>query len=367
MHLSNDNMPDAALVARVLAGEREAFSMLAERYYISVLKLCARLLGSVPEAQDIAQEAVLQAFLHIGRLHEPARFGAWLHAIAANLARMSLRRRRPLSLDALTDNTWQVMPSAMPTPEDVHEARVVHDAIIAALNELSLVNREVVVRFYLEGYSYAELAELLGVPVSTVKGRLFKGRSQLRQTLAPIAQDVLKPDRRKRKIMEASEFVEATLADVRESPVNDEARIVVLRVQNDELIMPIFIGQFEGAAIAMAMQQVQMPRPMTHDLALRMVETLGARIERVVINKLAENTFYAEIVLTQGKQTATLDARPSDALALAARTSAPVFVARAVLDEAGGPDDEAFWEKIEQRARELSAQFAQSQSSEEPA
>jgi DNA-directed RNA polymerase specialized sigma24 family protein len=148
MHLSNDNMPDAALVARVLAGEREAFSMLAERYYISVLKLCARLLGSVPEAQDIAQEAVLQAFLHLGRLHEPARFGAWLHAIAANLARMSLRRRRPLSLDALTDN------------------------------------------------SYAELAELLGVPVSTVKGRLFKGSRQLRQTLAPIAQDVLKPDRR---------------------------------------------------------------------------------------------------------------------------------------------------------------------------
>src|SRR5919112_609238 len=88
-----------------------------------------------------------------------------------------------------------------------------HDAIVAALNELSVVNREVAIGFYLEGYSYVELAELLGVPVSTVKGRLFKGRRQLRRTLAPTAREVLKPDRRPRKehLMEASELVEAQI------------------------------------------------------------------------------------------------------------------------------------------------------------
>ncbi len=108
-----------------------------------------------------------------------------------------------------------------------------------------------------------------------------------------------------------------------------------------------------------------MPRPMTHDLALRLVETLGARIERIVINKLAESTFYAEIVLVQGEQTFTVDGRPSDALVLAARTGAPLFVARAVFEQAGGQDDEAFWDETFDHARKLAAQFAQNESSEQ--
>src|SRR5689334_13354117 len=98
-----DTRSDASLVALALAGERETFGSLLLRHYASVARLCHRLLGPTPEAQDIAQEAALQAFLRLGELQEPARFGAWLHAIAANLARMELRRRRVLSLDALPD------------------------------------------------------------------------------------------------------------------------------------------------------------------------------------------------------------------------------------------------------------------------
>ena len=192
MKLHDDSSDDAALVARTLEGEREAFGPLLLRYYPSVLRLCRRLLGPASEAQDVAQEAALQAFLGLAQLHEPDRFGAWLHAIAANLARMALRRRRLLSLDALTDGApLAVLWAAVPAPEEIHAAREVHDAIVAALGELSSVNREVAIGFYLEGYSYAELAELLGVPVSTVKGRLFKGRRQLRRALAPVANDVL--------------------------------------------------------------------------------------------------------------------------------------------------------------------------------
>ncbi|HET9223701.1 MAG TPA: sigma factor, partial [Roseiflexaceae bacterium] len=103
MKLHEDSPGDAALVARTLAGEREAFGPLLLRYFPSVLRLCRRLLGAVLASQDVAQEAALQAFLGLAQLQEPDRFGAWLHAIAANLARMALRRRRLLSLDALTD------------------------------------------------------------------------------------------------------------------------------------------------------------------------------------------------------------------------------------------------------------------------
>src|SRR5262245_31242915 len=103
MKLHDDGPDDDALVARTLAGEREAFGPLLLRYYPSVLRLCQRLLGPSPASQDVAQEAALQAFLGLARLDAPDRFGAWLHAIAANLARMELRRRRLLSLDALAD------------------------------------------------------------------------------------------------------------------------------------------------------------------------------------------------------------------------------------------------------------------------
>ncbi|HEX9440413.1 MAG TPA: bifunctional nuclease domain-containing protein [Roseiflexaceae bacterium] len=338
MSWCDDSSDDTALVARTLAGEREAFSPLLLRYYPSAMRLCRRLLGPTPAAQDAAQEAALQAFLNLSRLQEPARFGAWLHAIAANLARMLLRRRRVLSLEALPDSApLAVLWSAgAHTPEEVHAARETHDAIVAALNELSIVNREVVIGFYLEGYTYADLAELLGVPVSTVKGRLFKGRRQLQRALESVAHEVLKPDRRRRKerIMEAPELVEVKVDSVRVSLLTQH-RVIMLREEGAERILPIFIGLFEGDAIAMALEGRQPARPMTHDLTLRLVETLGAQVQRVVVNKIAEKTFYAEITLAQGEQEYQIDARPSDAIAMAVRIGAPIYVARTVIDQEG--------------------------------
>src|SRR5262245_25295465 len=284
MKLHDDGLGDAALVARTLAGEREAFGPLLLRFYPSVMRLCRRLLGPGPAAQDAAQEAALQAFLGLSQLQEPDRFGAWLHAIAANLARMELRRRRLLSLDALADGgplavLWSAGGS---TPEEIHAAREVHDAIVAALGELSSVNREVAIGFYLEGYNYAELAELLGVPVSTVKGRLFKGRRQLRRALAPLAREVLKPDHRRRKelAMETSELVEVKVESIRSNPDNGH-RVVVLR-ESEERILPIWIGPWEADAITWALEGRQTARPMTHDLTVQLLTTLQAQVQRVV-------------------------------------------------------------------------------------
>jgi RNA polymerase sigma factor (sigma-70 family) len=343
MKLHDHSPSDATLVARMLAGEREAFGPLLLRYYPSVLRLCRRLLGPVL-AQDVAQETALQSFLNLAHLQEPARFGAWLHGIAANLARMELRKRRLLSLDTLGDGApLTVLWSAgAPTPEEVHAAREVHDAIVAALGELSTVNREVVIGFYLEGYSYAELAELLGVPVSTIKGRLFKGRRQLQRTLEPLAHEVLKPDRRGRKepMMDASELVELQVDSVKVSLLN-QSRVLMLHEVGAERALPIWVGAWEGDAIALALAGRQPHRPMTHDLALRLVESLGAQVRQVVVNTITENTYYAEITLVAGEQTYKVDARPSDAIALAVRVGAPVYAARAVIDQAGVPIEPA--------------------------
>jgi RNA polymerase sigma factor (sigma-70 family) len=362
-----DTRSDAALVALVLAGQRETFGPLLLRYYASVARLCMRLLGPTPEAQDVAQEAALQAFLRLGELQDAARFGAWLHAIAANLARMELRRRRILSIDAVPDGAamivlWAAGPH---TPEEIHAAREVHDTIVAALSELSEVNREVVIGFYLAGYSYAELAELLGVPVSTVKGRLFKGRRQLRRTLVPTARDVLKPDRRPRKehLMEAPELVEVTIESIRTSPLTRH-RVVVLKEQSGDRLLPIWIGPFEADAIQMSLEGTQPHRPMTHDLALRLIEPLEATIQQVVVNRIAEQTFYAEITLAANGQTHVVDARPSDAIALAARNSAPIFVAHSVFDTAGTTELEQHLDREGRKLAEADPAIARSTSSE---
>ncbi len=336
MYHRYDKLGDAALVALVLAGEREAFDPLLLRYYPSVLRLCQRLLGSVSEAQDAAQEAALQAFLGLRQLQEPDRFGAWLHGTAANLARTALRRRRQLSLESL--GTLQTVPTAAEaSPEDTLVAREAHDAILAALDGLSVVNREAVVRFYMEGYSYSELSGLLAVPVSTIKGRLFKGRRQLMMSLESVAHEALKPDRRQKEhVMETEAMVEVSIEGIRTLQQDgNERKVAVLREEHSERVLPIWIGSFEAGSIDVALRGEQPARPLAHDLTLRMLETLGARIERVLVTNLVAATFYAQIVLRHDDHSYDVDARPSDGLALAVRAGVPIYVAREVIESSG--------------------------------
>lgn len=110
--------------------------------------------------------------------------------------------------------------------------------------------------------------------------------------------------------------------------------IVILRDPESQLFLPIWIGPYEANAIAQRMEGIEPPRPMTHDLLKRMVESLGASVEKIIISDLQDNTFFALIQLKHGETHLEVDARPSDAIALALRTEAPIFVRQAVLDKA---------------------------------
>jgi len=111
--------------------------------------------------------------------------------------------------------------------------------------------------------------------------------------------------------------------------------IVLLRDQEEMNFLPIWIGVFEAAAIAMELQSIQPPRPMTHDLLKNAIESLGGKIARIVINDVKDGTFYALIdVDTKEGKTVSLDARPSDAIALAVRGHVPVFVSEVVMMQA---------------------------------
>ena len=110
--------------------------------------------------------------------------------------------------------------------------------------------------------------------------------------------------------------------------------IVVLKDEEEKFFLPIWVGIFEANAIALQLENVTTPRPMTHDLLRTMISELDARVTRVVINDLRDSTFFAQIRLIAGERTLELDARPSDAIALALRTEAPIYVAQSVLDQA---------------------------------
>lgn len=99
-------------------------------------------------------------------------------------------------------------------------------------------------------------------------------------------------------------------------------------------VLPIFIGGPEATAIAFALEEVETPRPMTHDLMKDLLDELGARIERVTVTELRDATFFAEIVLSSAGSVHSVSARPSDAVALAIRAGAPLFAEEGVLEEA---------------------------------
>lgn len=118
-----------------------------------------------------------------------------------------------------------------------------------------------------------------------------------------------------------------------------QSPVVILKDEARDLALPIWVGPVEAMAISLALNAVETPRPMTHDLLGRVVEALSATLAAVEVVALREGTFFAELVLRRavadGDETLRVDCRPSDAIALAARLGVPIFVAESVLDEAG--------------------------------
>lgn len=144
-----------------------------------------------------------------------------------------------------------------------------------------------------------------------------------------------------------ADVVAMTVVGVRvELPSNTP--IVLLREQEGPRYLPIWIGAAEATAIATAMENVEPPRPQTHDLMVMAIEELGATMARVVVSEMRDSVFYADLVLATAEGEVHISARPSDSIALAVRTGAPVFADPSVLAEAGIEiEDESEEQQIE--------------------
>jgi RNA polymerase sigma-70 factor (ECF subfamily) len=181
---------DAQLIRATLGGEPAAFGQLVLKYQDRLYNTLYRVLGSAEDARDVAQDAFVQAFLKLESFRGSAAFYTWLYRIGFNLAMSHRRRGRPVaSLDTSRSEHGVEPADGRPTPEaDAarHDrARLVH----AALAGLADDYRQVVVLREIDGFRYEEIAEILEVPIGTVRSRLFRARLQLRDRLAPLLTD----------------------------------------------------------------------------------------------------------------------------------------------------------------------------------
>jgi len=132
------------------------------------------------------------------------------------------------------------------------------------------------------------------------------------------------------EVQSASMEIEVQIRGLMLDPVTNMP-IVVLKDVASELVLPIWVGVFEANAIALELEKAALPRPMTHDLLRNMARGLNGTVTKVVISDLRDDTFYATVWMRQGEDEITLDARPSDAIALALRWDCPIYVAERLL------------------------------------
>jgi RNA polymerase sigma-70 factor (ECF subfamily) len=178
---------DAELITRSLAGDSGAFGVLVVRYQDRLFGSLARLLGSEEDARDAVQEAFVQAYLKLGTFRGTSAFYTWLYRVAFNQAMSHARRQRPTrSLDDERSERGREPVDGQAAPDARLQLGERATLVQRALAALSAEYREVVVLREMDDCSYEEIAEILEVPVGTVRSRLFRARLELRDRLAPI-------------------------------------------------------------------------------------------------------------------------------------------------------------------------------------
>ena len=181
----NDDAPrDAQLVEAALAGDSAAFGALVTRYQDRLFNTLLRVVGSHEDAADAVQDAFVQAYTKLESFRGASRFYTWLYRIAMNVALSRQRRRRPTaSLDYAKESVGDEPLDAAESPEEavLSQERIAH--VQAALADLGEEHRTILVLREIEGCAYEEIAEILELPVGTVRSRIFRARGQLKEKL----------------------------------------------------------------------------------------------------------------------------------------------------------------------------------------
>ncbi len=181
--ISEDALPDEeSLVRRAIAGDVDAYGILVAKYQQRVFNLISRMVGQREAAEDLAQEVFIKAYRKIGEFRFESSFFTWLYTIAVNTCRNFYRKREPVAIDI--EEHEGVMSAANTSPMEAQDEVVYRrqraKIIREALEKLPAEHREALVLCDLEGLSYQEIADIMSVPIGTVRSRIFRARTAMK-------------------------------------------------------------------------------------------------------------------------------------------------------------------------------------------
>lgn len=341
---------DADLVRRAKGGDKSAFAELVLRHWDTTRVLAEQVLRDSDLARDASQEACVIAMVSLDRLRTADRFGPWLCGIALNVARRWLRELRALApLDGIDP------PDTAAGPDEAAEAAFVSGRVRQAIAALAPGQRAVVLLFYLQGLTQREVAAELGISIGAVKARLHQARAVLAPRLIDETEEV--------PAMTTSDtttpaWVDVSVSEVRRAAHDDPTRrvhvVILQETGGARRQLPIWTGEFEAVALAGSLENAEMPRPMTYQFTAALLDAGSTSVQEVRITQLTEGVFYAVVVAANREGRHEVDARPSDALNLAAIVGAPIRIAGPILD--GNATHDVDWAKYPISSTELVAE-----------
>ena len=319
-----DHITDAELIAKVRQGDKEAFGQLVERYQHMVGHIAEKMVSDEGVSHELTQEAILQAYLSLDHLRDASRFKSWLYGITLNICRSYLHDQRMITLSLESINGGVRSDSITDVgdivdPQTIAEAHDLHRLVMDAIDELSSKDKEATLLFYYEQLTLQEIATLSGASIGAIKGRLHRARKQLQERLSTVYVPELRKEQSKMNLKQV------TIEAVRE---HSGTRQCFLSLKDDDdARLIICIGRPEALTIAAGLTGIAPPRPMTAHLMASLFDVTGMQLKEVRIEACKDDIFYAVITVANGKGVHDLDARPSDALALAILMKRPIFVA----------------------------------------
>jgi RNA polymerase sigma-70 factor (ECF subfamily) len=319
---------DGDLVQLARGDDPVAFRLLVERYRPMALARALSLCGDPDEAEDIVQDAFLQAFVALERLRDPERFAGWLGGIVLNAHRASRRRRAPLILlDEWPEEFHPVSADGLPGPalDDTDRG----DVLLQALEDLSAPQREAVHMFYYADIPVAGIADHLDETPGAVKARLHKARRRMHDHIAAHRPDLI-PYPPRRTFMTTVRIAHA-------APQPDKTRIhhvlVVLADDAGHRALPIWLMGIDSLQLLLD----QPPEGTAMGLTGRLLQAAGVSVTGVDIDELGPDVPAARIELNSPAGTRQVTGRLADGLALAFLQHAPIRVADALMDQLSEP------------------------------
>ena len=181
---------EKALLERVRAGDADAFGILVRETERMVYNLALRMMGDREDALDMSQEAYMRAYRSIGRFEGNCSFSSWMYTLTRNVCLDELKKKKKFSVSTLTDSDEdgevreREIADERTQPDVVYEKKERAESVRRALDEMGEGQREILLLYDIEGYSYKDIARMLDIDIGTVKSRLFRARDKLRKILA---------------------------------------------------------------------------------------------------------------------------------------------------------------------------------------